>query len=250
MIISFVIPAYNEEERIAFCVSSIKSSINSLNDKSIETEIIVVNNASTDSTKEILSKINYVKVVDESRKGIVWARRAGFLASKGDIIANIDADTLMTPKWLKTAIEYFKDPNLFALSGPSSFYDSPKYINFFVIIFYFAGYCFDKINKLLFHSGSMFQGGNFLVRRSALNAIGGFDTSIEFYGEDVDIGRRINKIGKVIWTFKLPMKTSGRRFVKQGLIKTGIIYLMNFMWITLLGKPFNKEHIDVRTIIK
>jgi cellulose synthase/poly-beta-1,6-N-acetylglucosamine synthase-like glycosyltransferase len=46
-------------------------------------------------------------------------------------------------------------------------------------------------------SSTIFYGGNFAVRREALDAIGGFDTRIEFHGEDTDLGRRLFAIGKV-----------------------------------------------------
>jgi GT2 family glycosyltransferase len=44
---------------------------------------------------------------------------------------------------------------------------------------------------------TVFYGGNFAVRREALDRIGGFDTSIEFHGEDTNLGRRLFAIGKV-----------------------------------------------------
>ena len=117
-------------------------------------------------------------------------------------------------------------------------------------LFYAIGLLTDKIGRLFFKSGSMLQGGNFVLRREAMEAIGGFDTSIEFYGEDTDIGKRVGKIGKVKWTFGLPMYSSGRRFVKQGLLVTGVIYSLNFIWINVFGKPFNQTYTDIRIPIK
>lgn len=49
----------------------------------------------------------------------------------------------------------------------------------------------------------MIQGGNFVVTRAALQAIG--DTSIRFYGEDTDIARRLNQVGEVRFTLGLKM---------------------------------------------
>jgi hypothetical protein len=43
---------------------------------------------------------------------------------------------------------------------------------------------------------ALLYGGNFAVRRDALDAIGGFDTSIEFHGEDTNLGRRLAQV----WT--------------------------------------------------
>lgn len=244
MKISFIIPAYNEEGVIDKCLDSV---IKALSNNPCDAEVIVVNNASTDNTRAIVSSYDSVNIVDESRKGLVFARQAGFVASSGDILANIDADTILPDEWLPTVIKNFsEDKELLALSGPYVYYDTPWYFRTATKIFYVIGFYIDNFNKFFFNSGSMLQGGNFILRREALERIGGFDTSIEFYGEDTDIGRRINKIGKVKWTFSLPVYSSGRRLMEQGIINTGIIYSLNFIWITLLKKPYSEEHIDIR----
>ena len=63
--ISFVIPAYNEEKFIGQCLESV---IKEVDRRSLRAEIIVVNNASTDRTKEIASSHKGVLVVDEPKK--------------------------------------------------------------------------------------------------------------------------------------------------------------------------------------
>jgi glycosyltransferase involved in cell wall biosynthesis len=245
MKISFVIPAYNEEYRIARCIGAV---LRAARTSTWDTEIIVVNNASTDRTREIASSFEGVKVVDEPRKGIVWARRSGYLVSTGSIIANIDADTVMPGGWLKKVTDEFEnDPKLLALSGPYIYYDTPWHIRLAIRIFYIIGFIENRIHTMLSGSGSMLQGGNFVLRREAIEKIGGFDTSIEFYGEDTDIGRRVGKIGKVKWTFALPMNSSGRRFQKEGLVMTGVRYSLNYIWITFLGKPYGGTYADIRT---
>ncbi len=245
MKISFVVPAYNEEVCVPICLTAIQKEI-TRNAGDWETEVILVNNASTDKTKEIAQSFEGVRVVDETRKGLVWARRAGYLASSGEIIANIDADTKMPKGWLKRVkYEFNRDSSLVALSGPHIFYDAPLHTRCISHIFYMTGYVFDKIN-ILFNNGSMLQGGNFVLRREAMERIGGFDTSIEFYGEDIDIGRRMHQIGRVKWTFDLPMYASGRRFVKQGIVMTGALYLMNYLWETFFKKPLSTTYQDIR----
>ena len=49
----------------------------------------------------------------------------------------------------------------------------------------------------------MMQGGNFVVRRSALDTIGGFNPDFSFYGEDTELACRLNKVGGVRFTFAL-----------------------------------------------
>ena len=250
--ISFVIPAYNEEAIICECLASVEKAIADYKAQEkgsiCETEIIVVNNASTDRTKALVTEsFPNVRIIDEFRKGLVWARKAGFGASTGNLIANLDADVLLPPEWLPKVVEEFaNDPKLFALSGPFIYYDAPWHIRASTKIFYALGLIVDRLSCLMFKSGSLLQGGNFVFRREAIEKIGGFDTSIEFYGEDTDIGRRIGKVGKVKWTFDLPILSSGRRFSKQGMFMTAVNYAINFLSVTFTGKPVTKKHVDVR----
>src|SRR3989344_1833184 len=114
MKISFVIPAYNEEIILPRCLNSIKHA---LSQGTYDAEIIVANNASTDRTKEVASRIEGVRVVDEPRKGLTRARQAGYVASSGELIANVDADTMLTPNWLPTVMkEFAKNPKLVSAS--------------------------------------------------------------------------------------------------------------------------------------
>jgi glycosyltransferase involved in cell wall biosynthesis len=96
MKLSFVIPAYNEEALLRPCVHSIMAQ---LAQEGMDAEIIVVNNASTDRTREIAASLAGVRVVDEPHKGIVRARQQ-IVAATGDLIANIDADTRLAPGWI------------------------------------------------------------------------------------------------------------------------------------------------------
>jgi len=244
MKLSFVIPAYNEETLIGECLKAISKATES---KKYDIEVIVVDNASTDKTTEIAGSFEGVKIVKEPHKGIVWARKAGFLASTGDLIANIDADGILPPLWLDSVFsEFNKDPLLLALSGPYIYYDLSFSKRLMTKFFYVIGYISDWFNGVFFNKRSMLQGGNYVVRREALLKIGGFDTTIEFYGEDTDMGRRLHKIGKVKWTFSLPMYTSGRRLKGEGIITVGLKYAINYLWTTFIGKPFSKNYSDIR----
>jgi glycosyltransferase involved in cell wall biosynthesis len=237
--ISFVIPAYNEEKFIFDCINSV---IQQIKKYKISYEIIVVNNNSTDKTREIASKFKEVKLVDEYRQGLTFARQAGFLNSSGELIANIDADTRLTDNWIGVVLEEFeKNKNLIALSGPQIYYDIPKKILIQEKIFYFLAYVTYLINKYILNISSMIQGGNFVVKRSALEQIGGFNTQILFWGEDTDIAKRLHKIGNVKFTFKLPIYASGRRLLREGKFKTAWRYVLNYFSIIFFDKPFHKE---------
>lgn len=242
--LAFVIPAYNEEALIGQCVSSV---VREVKRSGIDTEIVVVDNASTDKTGEIAGSFPGVTVVRETKKGLVHARNAGFEASTAELVANIDADTEVPEGWITTVIETFeRQPELVALSGPYIYYDLSLWNRFLVRVFYYASYLIYLLNRFVLRVGSMIQGGNFVLRRSAWIKAGGYDTSIAFYGEDTDIAVRMSKVGPVKWTFKLPMRTSGRRLANEGVFKTAGTYVINYFWVTFRGKPVTHDYTDIR----
>jgi glycosyltransferase involved in cell wall biosynthesis len=244
MKLSFVIPSFNEENYLPQCLESILKDIKN---KNFETEIIVVNNASTDRTRELALGFPDVLVVDEPVKGIVHARRAGYLKATGDLIANVDADTRLPEGWSQNVVDFFNlHKDAVAYSGPFIFYDMGFVINFYARIFYLLGYITYLFNKFVFKSGSMLQGGNFIFRKTAFEQTGGYDTNIVFYGEDSDVARRLNNIGDVVFSFNLPIYASGRRLKGEGVIKAAFKYIINYFWIIFFKKPLNKNYTDIR----
>jgi len=102
------------------------------------------------------------------------------------------------------------------------------------------------INRYVLRAGSMVQGGNFVLRRDALEKIGGFNTEIAFYGEDTDIARRMNAVGDVKFTFDLKMFSSARRLKNEGMMTIAARYTMNYLWTTFRKKPFTVAYSDIR----
>jgi glycosyltransferase involved in cell wall biosynthesis len=244
MKLSFVIPAYNEAANIGKCIESI---LRESAGRAGEIEIVVVDNASSDGTGAIARQYPGVTVVPEPRKGITFARQAGLAEGRGDLIANVDADTMLTPGWIETVLEEFsQDPRLVCLSGPFLYYDASRWVRFWTRFFYWAGFGTYLVNRFLVRGGSMVQGGNFVCRKSALEAVGGFDTRIDFYGEDTDIARRLHRVGRVKWTFRLPVFASARRLAAEGVIATGVRYTLNYFWVLFFKRPFTKRSTDIR----
>ena len=71
-------------------------------------------------------------------------------------------------------------------------------------------------------------GGNTLIRAETLHDIGGYDTSILFYGEDTDTARKLSKKGKIVFDTGFVMPTSARRFKDEGVFRVFGLYLFNF----------------------
>ncbi len=87
--LSVVIPALNEELNVAAVIGSVP--VGTLRDAGWETEIIVVDNASTDATGEAARAAGAI-VVHEPRRGYGSAYKAGFGAARGDVVVTGDAD--------------------------------------------------------------------------------------------------------------------------------------------------------------
>jgi glycosyltransferase involved in cell wall biosynthesis len=246
MKLSFVIPAYNEEACLGRCLDSIRREIAGT---ACDAEIIVVNNASTDRTREIALSYPEVRLVDEPRKGLVRARQAGCRAAGGELLANIDADNMLPPGWLRTVRQEFsRNERLVALSGPLVYYDLPRWYTAQTKAFYGLAYLTYLLNHFVLKKGGMLQGGNFVLRKSALERIGGYNTEIDFYGEDTDVARRMQEAGLVRFTFRLPMYSSGRRMAEEGFFTTGLRYAVNYVWILVFKRPFHRASTDVRPV--
>jgi len=242
--ISFVVPAYNEERLLPAALTAIVAEIRRT---PCDAEIIVVNNASTDATASVARSFEGVRVVDEPMKSLARARQAGFLAAGGRLIANIDADTVLPAGWLRRVFDAFDaSPELVALSGPYVYNDISTLSRLVVRAFYLLGYGLCALNRLVFRVGSMLQGGNFVVTHDALERIGGYRSDFAFYGEDTDVACRLAAVGTVRFSFAQWAYSSGRRFAKEGLVRTGIRYAMNFVWTTAFQKPFTQTSQDIR----
>jgi glycosyltransferase involved in cell wall biosynthesis len=243
MRLSFVVPAYNEEAYLPACLQSI---LGQTAEYPGQTEIIVVNNASTDRTREVALSFPGVTVVDEPRKGLTFARQAGFAASSGELIANVDADSRLTPGWVAQVLATFAQEDLAAFSGPVIYYDLTPRQRVLVHIFYMTAWTTYAINRYILRVGSMVQGGNFVVSRAAMEKIGGFNTAISFYGEDTDIARRLHDVGEVRFTFDLKMFSSARRLKNEGMVTMAARYSINYFWTTFFKRPFTDTYVDIR----
>ncbi len=248
MKISFVVPAYNEQALLAGSLTAIREEIARAGQVlGQDAEIIVVNNASTDRTREVAESVEGVRVVDEPRKGLVQARWCGFEHSTGALIANIDADTIIPPGWLSEVLRQFaQGRNLVALSGPYIYYGVPRKVNMVVASYYRLAWLAYVFNHYILNVGAMLQGGNFIVKREAMLKLGNPDHRFSFYGEDTDMANRLSKVGRVKFTFRLPAQSSGRRLVGEGVFTIGLRYTMNFFWATFRKKPFTEEWQDIR----
>lgn len=99
ILVSVIIPAYNAEKYLAFCLDSIIAQTHN------KLEIIVVNDGSTDSTPKICDeyekKDSRIKVIHQENKGLSSARNAALDIMTGEYIAFIDSDDFISKDYIE-----------------------------------------------------------------------------------------------------------------------------------------------------
>jgi glycosyltransferase involved in cell wall biosynthesis len=236
MKVSVVIPAHNEEKNIAATIEAL------LAQDYPNLEIIVVDNASSDKTSEVAKRYEgvsdiSVKVVHESKKGLLQARERGRREAAGEIIVNMDADCLPASGHISRGVAHFKnDKNVVAVTGPYDYHDGhPVFrkasLSLQKYIYRFVG---NLLQLPFIKNGAVLIGGNNFIRADILEKAGGYNVDITFYGEDTDTAKRVAPYGRVHFDPKLEIKTSARRFKAEGNLKITFKYLFHF-WKTIFS---------------
>lgn len=198
---SVVIPAYNEADFIGTTLKSI------LNQTYRNFELIVVDNNSTDNTREVAEKYG-AKVVFEGKKGVASARQKGFHEARGEIIVCTDADSMVPENWLEKIVsEYEKDPSLVGFGGLGVLYSGPVTARAAARYLFAAFWFLDKILS----GGWNLAGFNMSVKKDAFLKVGGFNTNLTL-GEDIDLAERLRSVGKVKIDSSFLVNVSGRRY--------------------------------------
>jgi peptidoglycan/xylan/chitin deacetylase (PgdA/CDA1 family)/GT2 family glycosyltransferase len=234
--VSVVIPAYNEETYLPSCLDSIKRQ-----DYPAEYEVIVVDNASTDDTAKIARDWG-ANVVYESRRSPACARQKGAELAKGKIIAFIDADTRAPTHWLSTIVwRFLCKPETVVISGPYAYSDTSRVARIMSYASSFANIITDHLFRRVLRKGGALWGCNFAVRRSAFWQVGGFDTSIRFYGEEYELSLRLRKAGRAAILPRLFVLTSARRLKRIGVVNQYWNWIVNYFTVLFWYKPIPEK---------
>lgn len=216
--VSIVIPAYNEEKTIEKTIESLLAQTYG------NFDITVIDNNSKDKTGEIAGKL--VKTILETRQGYIFAVKRGIAETDGEILTICDADSIYPSDWLSVMVRKFEKKGVVAVYGTSRFHDTGWFTSFTSLAAYST---FLVVSKFLGLDNT--AGFNFLFRRDACDAVGGYDENWKWGSPDIEFGKRLGKIGRVSLKLKA-VKTSSRRFKKGGFLKTTRMFLS--MWRQML----------------
>lgn len=199
---SIVVPTYNEEKYITDLLESVKR-------QTVKPVEVILVDASDDRTREIAAKYG-AKVVNQDVRRVSWARKRGFEEAKGGIIISSDADTILADDYVEHVTSIFESSALAATFGPVYLHDGPALFKFFSRTLFSI---FLRFSVLIRRPN--LNGMNFACTKEAYTKSGGFNSDM-VTGEDVYLGSRLLKVGKIRYSSGAKVYTSARRINGMG----------------------------------
>ncbi len=224
MRVSVVIPARNEEAFLPRCLERIAHQTLR------PFEVIVVESGSTDRTAQV-AKDHGARVIRLEEPGIARARHAGFQAAVGEVIASTDADALVPRDWLERLVSPFEDPRVVGVCGSFVYEGGYRLLSFNFLR-----------GPLLKLGLTGFPGPNFAVRKQAFLSAGGFllpdgnfpQSYPDF--EDILLGLKVRRLGRIVYLPDLVVRTSSRRFPRALVqYQRGWFRLLRYLWWSFRG---------------
>jgi glycosyltransferase involved in cell wall biosynthesis len=193
--ISFIIPAYNEELELSSTIAAIHAATSGA---AQAYEIIVVDDASTDATPEIAAQ-GGARVLSIHRRQIAAARNAGARVAQGEYLFFVDADTRINRTHIMEAIAAVES----GYAGGSARVVTDGFVPMW-------GRIFVRVFCALYFGLNLGAGAFLFTTRRNFNAVGGFDERY-FIGEEVYFSLALRKLGR-FKVLREPILTSGRKF--------------------------------------
>ncbi len=211
--LSIIIPAYNEAEQLPQTLNALRDSVEGLE---LKTEVIVVDNGSTDQTAKIAQQAG-ARLVREPKRQISRVRNAGAEQARGDWFLFLDADTHLSPALLRATIQQMNSGDYLAGGAQLEFRrHAPWYARLGL-------WCWNVLMKLL----PLAAGSYFWVENKAFFQAGKFSEKV-YASEEIWLAL---SLARKAWNqnkrFGLivdpPAKTSARKFRRFNC-------LQSFLW--------------------
>ncbi|MEO8569131.1 MAG: glycosyltransferase [Ginsengibacter sp.] len=213
MVLSVIIVNFNVKYFLEQCLCSVIKAI-----KNIEGEIIVIDNNSTDGSRDFfLNKFSEVNFIwNHENEGFAKANNKALKEASGDYILFLNPDTIVpedcfekcitfiqskndsialgskmidgSGRFLKESKRAFPSPltSLYKLSGLSGLFPRSKI---------FSKYHLGYLDKNATHEVDVLAGAFMMMPKKITESVGSFDESFFMYGEDIDLSYRIQKAG-------------------------------------------------------
>ena len=192
--ISFIVPAYNEERLLGATLQAINQAVQALDEPC---EVIVVDDGSTDRTADI-AREHGAQVVTVAHRQIAATRNAGARAARGDVFIFVDADTLVHEALVRLALQALRHG---AVGGGTV-------VRFDGAMPLYARLVVPLVVKLL-QLSRMAAGCFLFCTRSAFETVGGFDETY-FAAEELRLSQALKQQGTFV-ILREPVLSSGRK---------------------------------------
>jgi mycofactocin system glycosyltransferase len=188
--VSIIIPVRNRPNAIAECLTSLKK----LNYPAEKTEILVVDDASSDHTADVVSEFPVSLLKRKNRCQAAKCRNLAARQAKGEILAFTDSDCLADPLWLLELIPAFCDPAVGIVGGMVESYHREKKLDHYEQVK--SSLNMGNWSKSSDEYGVRFYvpSCNLLIRKPLFSKLGGFQERLHV-GEDVDLCWRMQDLG-------------------------------------------------------
>jgi len=179
--ISAYIPAYNVARFLS-------RSIESLLEQTLPpTEILVIDDGSTDNSAEIAAGYAAVTLIRHDRnRGLAAARNTAFRTARHELVASLDADCVASPTWLANLVPHTKDAEVAGIGGFLS-----EGVRVSLADRWRSAHMAQEWGPARIRNPKFLFGCNNLFRKSAVLDVGGYDESMRTNGEDCDLCRRL-----------------------------------------------------------
>lgn len=193
--VSIIIINYNTLNITLECLDSIFKYANLYN-----AEIILVDNASTDGSKEFFSrKKNITYIYNDHNYGFGIANNIGAKLAKGKYLLFLNSDTILREDSISILAEYLDENSQTGAVGPllvdKNGIDNGSYYAFKSHSLKKRFFSRKRHNKKVKKNNGFICGAALMMRREIFNKLGGFDPAFFMYHEEMDLQKRIYDIG-------------------------------------------------------
>jgi glycosyltransferase involved in cell wall biosynthesis len=218
--LSFIVPAHNEERWIGKCLTSIRTSMEKVAEPY---ELIVVDDASTDSTPQIAEQMG-ARVIRVALRKISTVRNTGANVASGAVLFFVDADTQINPQAVGSSLEILRS----GAAGGGCVFEFEEPIPLWARLVHRFGVTMGRLLSL--------TGGCFVFcTRETYTAVGGFSECL-YAGEDMAFVQALKKVGRFVVP-KPTVLTSARKLSVVGFWE--VIALL--LTITFRGANYETE---------
>jgi len=209
--LSIIIVNWNTASLLSQCLNSLKSEIRSTK---FETEIIVVDNGSTDKSVEYLKKLKIKTIFNKENLGFAKGNNLGIKQAKGEYIMLLNTDTTVELGAIQKLVEFLDQNQKYAIVGPRLLNPDKTYQSncgwfpdlkvVFLMLFkeHFGGSKSVRFSPADSQVVDWLMGAAFIARREVFDKIGGLDEDIFMYMEEVEWFYRTKKAGFMTYFLK------------------------------------------------